>query len=90
MSHDTQVDTHALKVLRRLDETGARLARAEGAAQANARELEAARAQCAEMGVDPDHIDEEIRKIETEIATEVASISAKVDHVSAVLQSVNH
>lgn len=84
------IETQAQKVLRKLDETKARLARAEGAAQASEREYEAARRQCAELGVDPDRIDEEIALVERQIAAEVSSISAQVEHVSTVLQSVNH
>ncbi len=85
-----EIDTRAQGVLRRLDETKARLSRAEGAAQASEQEWEAARQRAVDLGVDPDRIDEEIQAIEAQIASEVSRISAQIDHVSTTLQSVNH
>lgn len=73
------------RILARAERAEQEIHKAQGALQAREQEREKIRRECSSLGIDPDHIDEELLAVEAQLDEETRKLRAQVEDAERAL-----
>jgi predicted nuclease with TOPRIM domain len=80
------LDKRAREVLEKRERLSAELERTKGRYQASLEQIQQIHAECASLGVDPDHLEEEIQALLSKYQALLDSLSKEIQAVDAKLE----